>query len=100
MAQLHNMHSVVRLSSETLKRLISQASPRFAKLTHSETGKGGSRRMIESRPSIFRTQDVTECYDRSSRCTVLFPECSLSVRPARPNPNNMPEAKSFKRSGT
>jgi len=33
MAQLHNMHSVVRLSSETLKRLISQASPRFAKLT-------------------------------------------------------------------
>jgi hypothetical protein len=27
------------------------------KLTHSETGEGGSRRMIESRPSIFGTHD-------------------------------------------
>ena len=31
--------------------------PLVSKLTHPETGEGGSRRMIESRPSIFGTHD-------------------------------------------
>src|ERR1022692_711414 len=45
-----------------------------AKRTHSETGEGGSRRMIESRPSIFGTHDGTECYDRPPPRTLLVPK--------------------------
>jgi hypothetical protein len=56
-AQPDDAHSVLRLNYETLKGLISLASPTVAKFTHSETGEGGSRRMIESRPSIFGTHD-------------------------------------------
>jgi hypothetical protein len=56
-AQLDDVQSVLRLNYETSKGLISLAPPSVAKPTHSETGEGGSCRMIESRPSIFGTHD-------------------------------------------
>ena len=49
--------SIVRLKLETRKPFVYGPSPVVSSSTHCETGEGGSRRMIESRPSIFGTHD-------------------------------------------